>query len=143
MFNPSQKRLQQSKIKYRLSDRIFGARLDLILKTAHLFLNVSKSRVCAHADHKPGSGANRVPTDIEAAVEVSHNIDKSDGIHVKHGGGVRIVAHLWRIARDANQVMNSSCRGSQQVGLDSEHVSIPAGVMQNCLSANFALEYEG
>ena len=39
-------------------------------------------------------GANRVAANVEAAIQVVNDIHQSDGIHIKHRGGIGIVAHL-------------------------------------------------
>jgi len=69
-----------------------------------------------------------------ARVEVVHNVHQADGVHVKHRRSIGIIPHLRRIARNADQIMNPGGRGSQQVGLDSQHIPVAAGVVQNGLN---------
>ena len=64
-------------------------------------------------------------------IQPLHDIDQADGIHVKHRRRIGIVAHLGRIAGDAQNIAQADRRGAQQIRLDGENVAVAAGVMQN------------
>ncbi len=49
----------------------------------------------------------RVAADVQPPVEVVHDVDQTDRVHVKNRRGVGIVAHLGRIAGDADQIVNA------------------------------------
>ena len=56
---------------------------------------------------KARSLSDRIAADVLSAIQVMDDVDESDGVDVEHGGGVGIISHLRRIARDADQVANS------------------------------------
>ena len=112
MINAAEKLLQQSNIEDRLSDGELSSGLNLVFKTAHLFIDIHHPRICAHTDHEFGSGTNWVSTQIQAKVQVAHEVHQADCIHVKDRRGVGIIAQLGRIAGDADQVANADSGGA-------------------------------
>ncbi len=80
--------------------------------------------------------------DVEAVIQPPHDVDQTDGVHVKDCGGVRIVAQLGRVAGEAEDVVQADGRSPQQVRLDAENVAVAAGVMQNRLDAGVLLNLD-
>ena len=87
---------------------------------------------------KPVPAPIGIAADIEAAIQVVDDVHQPDGVHVEHRGRVGIVAHLRRIAGDADQVANADRGRAQQVRLDAQHVAVAAGVVQDRLDADLA-----
>ena len=96
----------------------------------------------AHGDHERGRVADGIAADIEPAIQVVNDVDQADGIHVEDRGGIGIVAHLRRIAGDADQVADADGAGAQQVRLNAQHIAIAAGVMQDGLDADLLLHQQ-
>ena len=71
-----------------------------------------------------------------------NNVDQADRVHIEDRGGVRIAAHLWRIAGNTNQVSDSDCRCAQQIGLNAQHIAVPAGVMQDGFNSGMLLQQQ-
>ena len=67
------------------------------------------------------------------------DVHQPDRIHVEYRGRVRIIAHLRRIACDADEVANAHRGRAQQIRLDAEHIAIAAGVMQDRFNPHLAL----
>ena len=61
------------------------------------------------------SGTNGIAADIESVIQVVHDVDQSDRIHIEDSGGVGIVTHLRRITGNANQVADAKRTGTEQV----------------------------
>ena len=66
----------------------------LYSKRRDFFVDVGHAGVGADSDGEAGPGADRVATNVEAAIQVVHNVDQADGVHVENRGGVGIAAHL-------------------------------------------------
>ena len=113
-----------------------GAGLDFVLEAANFLVDVGGAGIGAHGDHEPGGSADGIAANVEPAVQVVDDVDQSDGIHVEDRGGVGIVAHLRRIAGDADQVADADGAGAQQVRLNAQHVAVAAGVVQDGLDAD-------
>ena len=140
VLNLLEKILQQRQIKYRLGDRIFGPGLNLVGEAASLFVNVGNAWIGAHTNNKAGSSAQRIATNVEAAIQVVNDIHQTDGIHVEDGGRVGIVAHLRRVAGNANQVADTHGGGAQEIGLNAEDIPVAAGVVQDGFYAHIFLD---
>src|SRR6185369_6625700 len=82
----------------------------------------------------------QVAGQVAAVVEVVHDPDEADGVHVVYGGGVRIVAELGRVARDGQDVAQAQGVSPQQVRLYPQQVPIPAGVVEDGVAPHLALE---
>ncbi len=80
-----------------------------------------------------------LPPMIESAIQIADDVDQPDGIHIEDRGGVGIVAHLRRIAGNADQIANADGAGAQQVRLDAQHVAVATGVVQDGLDADLLL----
>src|ERR1035438_3461168 len=63
--------------------------------------------------------SHRVAADIQAVIQIAHDVDQAYGIHVEHRGGIRIRAHARRVAGDANQVAHAQAVRSRS----EEHTS--------------------
>ena len=87
----------------------------------------------------PSGGPIRLPAEIAAVVEVVHDADQADRVHVVDRGRVRIVAELRRVAGDGQDVAQAQRVGAQQVGLDAEQVPVAAGVVQDRLDPDAVL----
>jgi hypothetical protein len=74
--------------------------------------------------------------------KAAHDVDQTDGVHVKDCGGVRIVAQLGRVAGEAQNVVQADGRSSQQVRLNRKQIAVAAGVMQNRLNAGVLLNLD-
>ena len=133
---------KQAQVEDRLGDGILRASLNLEEKAAQLMLNVGRAGIGGDADGEVGADANRVRADVQAVVQAAHDVDQSDGIHVKDSGGVGIVAHLGRVAGDAQNVVQAERRGAQQVRLNGKKIAVTAGVMQNRLNTGVLLNLE-
>ena len=94
------------------------------------------------ADHELRAVANRIAADVEPVIQVVDDVHQADGVHVEHRGGVGIVAHLRRIAGDADQVANSQRARAQQVRLNAQHVAVAAGVVQDRLDADLLRHHQ-
>ena len=94
MLDVLQEILQQVEIENRLRHHIFGASFDFVLKTTDLFIEVGQARVSAHANHESRAFADRVSTQIQAAIQVVDNVYQPDGVDIEHRRGVGIIAHL-------------------------------------------------
>ncbi len=68
-----------------------------------------------------------------------HDIDETDRIDVEHGRRIRVVAHLWWIPRDANQIADPGRGRAEQVGLYSQNIAISTRVVQNRFDSNLLL----
>ena len=139
MLDARQEGFQQPKVKHRLRDHVLRSSLDLVLEPANLFIQIRQPRVRSDANHKARSHSDRIAAQIEPTVQVVHNVDEANGIHVKHSSRVRIIAHFRRIAGDANQIPDTDCGRSQQVTLDAQHIPVAARIMQNRVDAYVAL----
>ncbi len=84
----------------------------------------------------------RVAADVQAPVQVVHDVDQADRVHVEHRRRVGIVAHLRRIAGDADQIVNAQRRRAQQVRLHAQHIAVAAGVVQDGFDADFLLHQQ-
>src|SRR5208282_6357406 len=71
---------------------------------------------------------------------IADEVDQADGVHVKDGGCVGIVAKLGRITGDADKVVQAECAGAKQIALDTEDVAVTAGVVEYGLNAAIALD---
>ncbi len=80
--------------------------------------------------------------DVEAVIQAAHDVDKTDGIHVKHCSRIGIVAQLGRVAGEAEDVLQPDRRSAQQIRLDAKNVAVAAGVMQNRLNAGVLLNLD-
>ena len=139
MLNSPQEVLQQAQVENRLGHRVLRSGLDLILEAANLFVHIREPWIRSHANHKACPGSDGISAQIEAAVQVVHNVDQANCVHVKDRSRVGIVAHLRRIAGDADQIANPDRGRSQQVTLNAQHITIAASVVQNRIDAHFAL----
>src|SRR5205823_13169691 len=119
---------------------IFCASLDCELEAADFFVEVRDSGICTHADGEPGSYADGIAADIQAAIQIMDNIDQANSIDIEHGGGVGIAAHFWRIAGDTDQVLNSDRSRAKQIRLYAKNVAVTAGVMEDGLDSGLLLQ---
>ncbi len=142
LLDPLQKILQQADVEYRLRHRVFSSGLHLELKPPDLFIQVGKPRIRSDADHKARTRTDRVSAQIQPPVQVVDDINQADGIHIKDRRRVRIVAHLWRIAGNTDQILDPHCSRSQQVTLDAQHIAVAAGVVQNRFDSRFLLHQQ-
>ncbi len=117
-----QKLFQQAQIEDRLGDGVFRARFNLVGEAAQFVLDVGHAGIGSNADGEVGAGANRVRSDVQAVIQPPHDVDQSDGIHVKHCSRVRIIAQLGRIAGEAENVVQPDRRSAQQIRLDAERM---------------------
>jgi len=93
-------------------------------------------------DGEVGGGADGVRPDVEAVIEPADDVDQTDGVHVKHRSGIRIISQLGRVAGEAEDVFESDGRCAQQVGLDAEDIAVAAGVMENRLNPGVLLNLD-
>ena len=96
----------------------------------------------AHADHEPGRRADGVAARVESVVEPGHQVGQSDAVDVEHGGGVGVGPHLRRVAGDDQQVVEPAGRGAEQVGQHAEQVAVAAGVVDDRLEPDLALDQQ-
>src|SRR6185437_11226331 len=134
-----QKILEQAQIEDRLGDDIFGASLHFVGEAAQLVLKIWHAGIGSDGDGEVGARADGVGPDIETVIQAVHHVDETDGVHVKHSSRVRIIAHLRRIAGEAEYVAQPDRRRAQQIGLDGNDVSVAAGVMQNGFNSGMLL----
>ena len=97
--------LQQPHVEDRLSDREAVRRPRTSLEAPNLLVDVGDARIGADSDDERGSRADGVGADVHTLIEIVNDIHQSDSVHVEHGGRVRIVAELGRVARDADEVV--------------------------------------
>ncbi len=81
-----------------------------------------------------------IAAQIEPAVQVVNDVDQADRVHVEDCRSVGIVAHLRRIAGNADQILDADRCGAQQIALNAEHVAVAASVVQNGIDADLALD---
>ena len=139
MFDSAQKVLQQRQIKDRLSDGILAACPNLEFKAANLLVNVGNAGVRAHPYDEACTLPDRVAADVEPAIQIVYDVHQANRIHIENSGCVGIIPHLRRITGDADQVADPRGCRAQQIGLNAQNVTVAAGVMQDCLDANFLL----
>ena len=93
----------------------------------------------ADADQQRGLRSHRIAADIEPVIQVVHDVDQADRIHVEHGRGFGIGAHARRIAGDADQVANAGGVRAEQFRLDAEDVAVAAAEVVHRLDAGVLL----
>src|SRR6185437_1188834 len=130
VFNASQKLLKQVNVKDGLGYGIICARFHFVFKAPHFLVNVHNAGVRAHADDKFGPSTDGIAANIETKIQIVDNIDQANSIHVKYSGGVRIIAHLGRIAGDPNDIVHSHCVATKKLRLHAEHVAVTPGEVQ-------------
>src|ERR1700687_1184100 len=139
MLNAPDEVLQKTQVENGLGHCVLRSSLYFVLEPANLLVHVRQPRICSHTNHEAGSVANRISTQIETAVEAVHDVDQTDGIHIEHSSCVRIIAHLRRIAGNANQVADPDRGSSQQITLDAQDIAVTTSVMQDRIDSNLAL----
>src|SRR5205823_111227 len=142
VFNAPQKCFEQTQIEDGLRNHVLGARFHFEFKATNLVIQIGEARISSNADYEASSGADRIAAKIEPAIEVVYDIDESNGVYVKHCGGIGIIPHLWRITRDADEIPNPDSSRAQKITLDAQHISIAACVVQNRINADFALNQQ-
>jgi hypothetical protein len=142
VFDPAQKVLQQLDIEDRLRHRIFSARGHFIFESPDFFVQVGESGIRPYADHKSCARSNRISAQIQPSIQVVNNIHQSNGIHIKYRRCVRIVTHLRRIARDADQVLDSYGSRAKQITLNTQHIPVAASVVQDGIDSCFLLHQQ-
>ena len=94
---------------------ILRAGLHLVLEAADLFVDIADPGLAPTPMTNRRGRADGVAADVHAAVEIVHDVDQPDGIHVEDGGCVRIVAQLGRVTGDADEVVDAEGARAQQV----------------------------
>ena len=72
-------------------------------------------------------------------VQAADDVHEPNRIDIENRGRIRIVSHLRRIAGNADQIPDSHRCSPKQVALDAQHVPITAGVVQDGIDADLAL----
>jgi len=128
------------KSKHRLRDRELSASLDLEFKRRISSSILGTPGFAPIPMAKARTGSDRVAANIEPAIEIVNNVYQADRVHVEDRGCVGIAAHFRRVAGNANQVSDSDCGRAQQVGLNAQHIAVPAGVMQDGFDSGLLLQ---
>ena len=132
--------LERPRVVDGLGHDVLGARLDLLLQPPDLLLHVRLARVGPAADVDAQGGPDQVPREVAAVVQVVHDPDEPDRVHVVDRGGVRVVAELGRVAGDGQDVAEPERVGAEQVRLDPQQVPVAAGVVEDRLDPDLRLE---
>src|SRR5713101_1815846 len=82
-FNALQERLEAAHVEDRARDDELGARLDLVLETAELLIEVRSRRIHRHADEKRGRRADRLSADVASVVEARDHVGQPDRVDVE------------------------------------------------------------
>src|SRR5207248_10652375 len=71
---------------------IFRAGFDFVFEAANLLIKVGYAGIGADGDDESGPilATDHVAADVQPAIEVVHNVDQADGVHVENSGGVGI-----------------------------------------------------
>ena len=107
-----------------------------VLETPDFLLDVRLARVGAAADVQAERGPDQVAGQVAAVVQVVHDPDQADRVHVVDRRRVGIVAELGRVAGDREDVAQAQRVGAEQVRLDAEQVPVAAGVVQDRVDAD-------
>src|SRR5260370_1694982 len=140
MLDAAEELFEQCYVKYRLSDGVVGAGFHLALEAADLFVDINHAGIGPHTDGESRVGPEGVAADNQRKIQSVHNVDQPDGVDIEHGGRIGIVAHLWGITGDANQVVNAHGIADQQLRLHAEHVAVAAREMQRRLDFSLLLD---
>ncbi len=76
-------------------------------------------------------------------IQLVGHVRQADGVDIEYGGRVRVRPHLWRIAGDKQQIVQSQGCRAEQVRHHTEQISVAATVMQNGLNADLAFDEHG
>src|SRR5262245_39268985 len=118
MLDAPQKSFEKTEIKDRLRHCVLGSSFDLVFKPTNLLIQIRYARIGANPNYECRACTDGIPSDIQAAIKVVDDVHQSDGIDIKHCGGVGIIAHLRRIAGNADQVMQPDGCGTEEIGLN-------------------------
>src|SRR5258706_14558018 len=82
------------------------------IETAKLVIEIEMTGIDADADRELRRLAEWIPAEVEAVIHQVGHVRETDRIDVEHGGGIRIRAHLGRIAGDEQQIGQAERRTS-------------------------------
>eukprot|EP00162_Nutomonas_longa_P024477 comp8753_c0_seq1/m.9748 comp8753_c0_seq1/g.9748 ORF comp8753_c0_seq1/g.9748 comp8753_c0_seq1/m.9748 type:complete len:406 (+) comp8753_c0_seq1:398-1615(+) len=112
--------------------------LDLGLEAAHFAIEVDCSGLGATGQEKLCALAvDDLARWVDAPVEAIHKMQQLDRVHVKHGGCLGVVAHLWWVARDDDQVAEAHDVVAQDIALQTEQVAVAATQVHDDLGSCF------
>ena len=100
---------------------------------------IERAGFARHADVKRRRLADRLPADVEPAVQPRDHVGQADRIDVEDRRRVRVVADAWRVAGDEQHVADAHRVRAEQVRLHAEQVSVAARVVEDRLDAGLLL----
>ena len=142
MLNALEKIFQQRHIENWLGDGDFRSSLHFVFEAADFLIEIRHTWVGAHGDNESSSAfaADDIAANVQSPIQVMHNIDQADGVHVEDSGSIGIIAQLGRVAGDAQDIPQAHRRRAQQIRLDAEHVTVAAGVMHDGFHPHLLLD---
>src|SRR5216683_4020953 len=139
-FNPPQELLQHPQIEDGLGDGKLRACLYLEGEPADLLVHVLHAGVRRDGDGETCRFADGVLADVEPVVQVVNDVHQADRVDIEYRRCVWIVAQLRRVSGEAENVLQPNRRRAQQITLNTQHIPVPAGVMQNRLDSHVLLD---
>ena len=132
--------LERARVVHRLRHHVLRPRSHLLLEPPDLLLDVRLARIGAAPDVDAERGADQVAGEVAAVVEVVHDPDEPDRVHVVDRGRVRVVAELRRVAGDREDVAQAERVGPEEVRLNAEEVPVAARVVEDRVDPHLLLQ---
>ena len=98
VFYSAQKRPQLFGVKDRLRNRVLRPGFNFVFKSFDLVVQIDCSWVHPDPNAKGRRLADRVVAQVKSVIQLVHHVCQTNRVDVKHGSGVRVRSHLWRIA---------------------------------------------
>ena len=135
-----QLRFERGQVQHGRRHEELRARLDLVCQPAPFGLEIGRERIDRDANVKSRRRPDRLPADIESAIEPRDHVDETDRVHVEHGRRVGVRPLLRRIARCQQDVAQSQLVRTDQIRLHADQMAIAAGVVQQRLDGRLLLD---